>query len=54
MARKDARLMLAEAQAAGLSLSMLPATAALMDRFIAAGYEHADWTVLAKDFVVGA
>jgi len=54
MARKDARLMLAEAQSAGISLSMLPSAAALMDRFIAAGHEHSDWTVIAKDFVLGA
>lgn len=53
MARKDARLMQAEADAAGIALSMLPAVAALMDRSIAAGHGHADWTVVAKDFVVG-
>ena len=53
MARKDARLMQAEADAAGVALSMLPAVAALMDRSIAQGHGHADWTVVAKDFVVG-
>ncbi len=53
MARKDARLMQAEADAAGIALSMLPAVAALMDRSIAQGHGHADWTVVAKDFVVG-
>lgn len=42
-----------EADAAGISLSMLPAFAALMDRFVAEGEGHADWTVVAKDFVVG-
>jgi 3-hydroxyisobutyrate dehydrogenase len=51
MARKDARLMQAEADAAGIALSMLPAVAALMDRFSAAGHGHADWTVIAKDYV---
>ena len=53
MARKDARLMQAEADGAGVPLAMLPAVAALMDRFIADGHGHADWTVVAKDFVVG-
>ena len=51
MARKDARLMQAEAASAGVSLSMLPAFAALMDRSIAQGHAHADWTVVAKDFL---
>ncbi len=54
MARKDARLMQAEADAAGIVLSMLPAVAALMDRSIAEGHGHADWTVVAREFVVGA
>jgi 3-hydroxyisobutyrate dehydrogenase len=54
MARKDARLMQAEADRAGVGLTMLPAVAALMDRFIAEGHGHADWTVVAKDFVGGA
>lgn len=53
MARKDARLMQAEADRAGIALSMLPGFAALMDRFIAQGHGHADRTVVAKDFVVG-
>jgi len=51
MARKDARLMQAEADAAGIALSMLPAFAARMDRSIAEGHGHADWTVVAKDVV---
>lgn len=54
MARKDARLMQAEANAAGIALSMLPSFAALMDRSVASGDEHADWTVVAKEFVAGA
>jgi len=53
MARKDARLMQAEAEHAGIALSMLPAFAALMDRSIAAGHGEADWTVVTKDFVPG-
>lgn len=54
MARKDAGLMQAEAERAGIPLSMLPAVAALMDRFIAEGHGHSDWTVVAKDFVGGS
>jgi 3-hydroxyisobutyrate dehydrogenase len=51
MARKDARLMQAEAKGAGIELTMLPPVAALMDRLIAQCHGHADLTVLAKDFV---
>jgi 3-hydroxyisobutyrate dehydrogenase len=51
MARKDARLMLSEAAAAGVGLSMLPSFAVLMDRRIAEGHAHEDWTVVAKDYV---
>lgn len=53
MARKDARLMLAEAERAGIALSMLPAFAALMDRAIAGGHGQSDWTVVTKDYVSG-
>ncbi|MBK7645046.1 MAG: NAD(P)-dependent oxidoreductase [Planctomycetes bacterium] len=51
MARKDARLMQAEADSAGIALATLPAFAAHMDRLIAEGHGHDDWTVVAKDFV---
>jgi len=51
MARKDARLMQAEAQRAGVALSMLPAFAALMDKSIAQGNGNADWTIVAKEFL---
>jgi 3-hydroxyisobutyrate dehydrogenase len=54
MARKDARLMQAEAKDANVALSMLPSIAALMDRLIAEGQGRADWTVIARDFVVGS
>jgi 3-hydroxyisobutyrate dehydrogenase len=54
MARKDARLMQAEAKGANVALSMLPAIAALMDRHIAEGHGHADWTVIARDFVAAS
>lgn len=51
MARKDARLMQAEADRAGIVLALLPAIAARMDTVIAEGFGHADWTAIAKDFV---
>jgi 3-hydroxyisobutyrate dehydrogenase len=49
MARKDARLMLEEAERAGLTLAVLPAIAKTMDAFIERGHGHDDWTVIAKD-----
>lgn len=49
MARKDARLMLEEAERMHLVLSVLPAIAARMDTVIAEGHGKSDWTVLAKD-----
>jgi len=51
MARKDARLMQAEADAAQIALTLLPALAARMDALISEGYGNRDWTVIAKDFV---
>jgi 3-hydroxyisobutyrate dehydrogenase len=49
MARKDARLMLEEAGRAHQPLDVLAAIAAVMDRYIARGHGHDDWTVIAKD-----
>lgn len=49
MARKDARLMVDEAAAHGVSFAVLPAIAARMDALIAEGHGADDWTVLAKD-----
>jgi len=49
MARKDARLMLEEVARHGASLPMLPAIAAEMDRWIAKGHAHSDWTILVSD-----
>lgn len=49
MARKDARLMLEEGDRGGVPLTMLPAIAAVMDRYLALGHAHDDWTVIAKD-----
>ncbi|MBA3499090.1 MAG: NAD(P)-dependent oxidoreductase, partial [Deltaproteobacteria bacterium] len=51
MARKDARLMDAEAAAANIALTIIPAIAARMDEVIARGHAHDDWTVIAKDFL---
>lgn len=51
MARKDARLMQAEADRAGLALMMLPSLVAKMDEMIGRGYGEADWTVVGKDLV---
>lgn len=53
MARKDARIMQAEADRAGLELRMLPGLAALMDEMLARGFGEADWTVIARDLVGG-
>jgi 3-hydroxyisobutyrate dehydrogenase len=49
MARKDARLMLEEGEQGGVPLTMLPAIVAAMDRSLADGHAHHDWTVIAKD-----
>lgn len=49
MARKDARLMLAEGERGGVPLTMLPAIAEAMDRALARGHAHHDWTVIAED-----
>src|SRR5215831_5310810 len=49
MARKDARLMMEEAQRGQVSLAVLPAIAQWMDRFIDRGHANDDWTVIAKD-----
>jgi len=52
MARKDARLVVDECSRAGIELPTLPAITAHMDEMIARGFGHADWTVLARDFLV--
>ncbi len=51
MARKDARLMIEAATAAGSKLHFLPAIASRMDALIQEGHGHEDWTVLAIDAV---
>ncbi len=49
MARKDARLMMDEAERQNVPLDLIPAIAAQMDRFIERGHAHDDWTVIATD-----
>lgn len=51
MARKDARLMLEEAQAAKVPLTIIPAIAREMDRWIEKGHGNDDWTIIAKENV---
>ena len=51
MARKDTGLFLSEAKRGDVSLIVVPAIAAEMDRLIAKGFGGADWTVIAKDAV---
>ncbi|MCW3121864.1 MAG: NAD(P)-dependent oxidoreductase [Flavipsychrobacter sp.] len=51
MARKDAGLMMQEAERGGTSLAAIPAIAAEMDKWIARGHGSNDWTVIAKDAV---
>lgn len=46
MARKDTRLFMETAAETGATLHVIPTIAALMDKFIAAGYGSKDWTVI--------
>lgn len=49
MARKDARLMMEEAQHNNVTLSVIPVVAALMDEEIKKGNGNKDWTIIAKE-----
>jgi 3-hydroxyisobutyrate dehydrogenase len=49
MASKVARLMMEEADKSGNPLAALHAIASEMDKWIAQGHGHKDWTVIAKD-----
>lgn len=49
MARKDARLMMEEAARGGKTLTVIPAVAKEMDKWIEKGYRNKDWSVIAKD-----
>lgn len=51
MARKDTGLFMEEARQGGVGLTVIPAVAQLMDRYIAEGFGGNDWTVIAKDMV---
>jgi 3-hydroxyisobutyrate dehydrogenase len=51
MARKDTGLFIEAAQQGGTDLAIIPAIAALMDRWIEKGYGSHDWTVIGKEFV---
>jgi 3-hydroxyisobutyrate dehydrogenase len=51
MARKDTGLFLREAKKGGVTLAVIPAIAAEMDRWIGKGHGSDDWTVIAKDSV---
>lgn len=49
MARKDARLILAEAAGHEPALASVPNYAAIMDRFIEQGFADHDWTVVGRE-----
>lgn len=49
MARKDAALMMNAAKEASANLAIIPAIAAVMDKWIAQGHGNDDWSVIAKD-----
>jgi len=49
MARKDARLVMEAARSSNVPLAAVPAIAEEMDRWIARGHAHDDWTVIAAD-----
>ena len=51
MARKDAGLMMKAANEKGVKLTVLPAVAAEMDRWIENGHGADDWSVIAKNNV---
>jgi 3-hydroxyisobutyrate dehydrogenase len=49
MARKDTQLFIDTAKQGGTTLNVIPAIAAEMDRWIAAGHGSEDWTIIAKN-----
>jgi 3-hydroxyisobutyrate dehydrogenase len=51
MARKDTGLFMDAAQNAQTDLTLIPAIAALMDKWIEKGYGDNDWTVVTKDCI---
>jgi 3-hydroxyisobutyrate dehydrogenase len=51
MARKDTQLMMEAAARGGTQLTVVPAVALEMDRWIEKGHGHDDWTVISKDVI---
>jgi 3-hydroxyisobutyrate dehydrogenase len=51
MARKDAGLMIEAAKRGDVKLSVIPAIATEMDRWIEKGHGNDDWSVIAKDSI---
>ena len=51
MARKDTGLFLKEAKKGEVTLKVIPAVAAEMDRWITKGHGNNDWTVIGKDAI---
>ena len=51
MARKDARLMMEQAHRESAHLTIIPAIAGEMDRWIGKGHGNDDWTIIAKDSI---
>jgi 3-hydroxyisobutyrate dehydrogenase len=51
MARKDAGLMIEAAKQGEIKLSVIPAIATEMDRWIEKGHGNDDWSVIAKDSI---
>jgi 3-hydroxyisobutyrate dehydrogenase len=49
MARKDTRLFIEASHVAGIDLTVIPAVAKEMDKWIAQGYGNKDWMIIAKD-----
>lgn len=49
MARKDARLMMEEAAKGNKTLTVIPAIAKEMDKWLEKGYQNKDWSVIASD-----
>ena len=49
MARKDARLMMEEAQNGNEELSFIPVVAREMDKWLEKGAAHKDWTIIASE-----
>ena len=51
MARKDAGLMIAAARDGNAELAVVPAIAAVMDKWIEKGHGNDDWTVISKNSI---